>query len=353
MGEPVFVSIKERYRLNHPSSEKETYHIVLDLSGHDLSYSVGDCVGVFPHNHPDDINAILHFLQASGQEPIQDREGKIHLLKFFLQTKVNLARVTKKLANLFPEAIVTENIWVAEFLATLPSSSILVQTFCDTLAPMIPRFYSIASSMSEVGQEAHLTVALTKYDSGIKKRFGICSHFLCSLVSLDEKIIPIYIQKTKEFTLHPESDTKPVIMIGPGTGVAPFRGFMQERMKSHDAKKSWLFFGERHSHSDFYYKEFWKDLETQGKLRLEVAFSRDQEHKVYVQDKMLEHATEIWKWLQEGSLIYVCGDASRMAKDVEIALQKIIENQGKLLPEEAKLYVKNLRKEKRYLRDVY
>ena len=192
---------------------------------------------------------------------------------------------------------------------------------------------------------------MTDFVSRGIQRNGVGTHFLCRLLELNKKNVPLYIQHSSGFTL-PSSDT-PIIMIGPGTGVAPFRAFMQERLATNAKGKSWLFFGERNEKTDFFYKDFWNELEIAGNFRLDVAFSRDQQHKVYVQHKMQENAKDIFLWLQEGAYIYVCGDAHKMAKDVDHCLLSIIKEEGRFSDEEAKGYMKELKKNKRYLRDVY
>jgi sulfite reductase (NADPH) flavoprotein alpha-component len=213
--------------------------------------------------------------------------------------------------------------------------------------------YSIASSKKYVGDELHLTVARVRYTIDGREKRGICSHFLCDLAAENVPTVPVYLQQTRDFRL-PIDDKVPIIMIGPGTGVAPFRAFMQERIsKNAHSGKNWLFFGERNRATDFFYEEYWTELVSSGILRLDTAFSRDQQEKVYVQNRMWDAKEEFWKWLQDGAIIYVCGDASHMAKDVDLCLHKIVESEGKLDATGARDYVKVLRHEKRYIRDVY
>lgn len=226
------------------------------------------------------------------------------------------------------------------------------QELCDCLMPLLPRFYSIASSHLLYPNEVHLTVAPLEYEANHHKRRGVCTHFLCSLAVLNEPMIPIYIQPSHGFQ-PPEDNSKSMIMIGPGTGVAPFRAFMQERIALNATGGHWLFFGDRNREFDFFYEDYWLELVEQGKLKLDVAFSRDQDHKIYVQNRMWEHREELFHWLENGAYLYVCGDAHHMAKDVEAMLLKIIEHSGNLNEENAKAYLKKLRVEKRYLRDVY
>jgi sulfite reductase (NADPH) flavoprotein alpha-component len=195
-------------------------------------------------------------------------------------------------------------------------------------------------------------VTISSYTHRHELRYGVASHFLCHLAEVDKTTIPCYVQPAAHFSL-PADDQAHLIMIGPGTGVAPFRGFLQERIARNAAGKHWLFFGERHRDFDFYYEEFWNDLVRQEKLALDLAFSRDQNDKVYVQHKLYEKGAEIWSWLNQGAIFYVCGEADPMGKDVEAALHRICEDFGRLSAEESKAFVKQLRAQKRYLADIY
>lgn len=338
---PYQAVLTERYRLN-PSSTKETYHITLDLKGSHLDYKVGDCLGIFPKNGQKEVAAILDSLGATGQEAIFDPRKGDHLpLATYLIERANLTKVLKKLL-LHVKQEGKEFPHIAALLAMLPRGTLRPEDLPQFLLPLLPRFYSIASAQSEVGEEAHLTVAVT----------GLCSSFLCHELSLGEPVA-VYLQPTIHFTLTERMAQTPLIMIGPGTGIAPFRGFMQERMRKGHSMKNWLFFGERQRKCDFYYESFFTTLANQGCLKLETAFSRDQEEKVYVQHKMLEVSSTLYAWLQEGAYLFVCGDAEKMAKAVEKALISIFEKEKKCSFEEAKESIKNLKKELRYLQDVY
>jgi sulfite reductase (NADPH) flavoprotein alpha-component len=309
-------TIKERYCLN-PGSEKATYHVVLDLSGSDIEYAVGDCLGVYPQNDPEQVNQVIRSLNAHGNEIIDDRNGSKHALRSFLSDHASLLRIPK--CN-------------------------LSDGFCKKLAPMFPRFYSIASSMRMVGKEAHLTVGLVD---------GTCSQYICNRAPLDKPILSVFHQPSHNFFLPQDACEKPVIMIGPGTGIAPFRGFMQERAAQYGSEKNWLFFGERHGKRDFYYQSFWEMLVREQKLIVDTAFSRDQPERIYVQHKMLEKSRLLWEWIQEGGYIFVCGNADKMAKDVEKTLQAILQMEGKCTAEEAKALLKVMKKNGRYQKDVY
>jgi sulfite reductase (NADPH) flavoprotein alpha-component len=244
--------------------------------------------------------------------------------------------------------LAVHEVW--DLLEGNPEVTFSPQELCNLLLPLLPRFYSVASAPKVVGEEVHLTVAFFEYESEGEKRRGVCTHYLCNLVPMYESVVPVYVQPSNGFTL-PSDPNVPIIMIGPGTGVAPYRGFMQERM--HFSSRNWLFFGEWNRSYDFFYEDFWRELEFKKKLRMDLAFSRDQAHKIYVQHRMLEHAEEFFRWLEDGAYVYVCGDKKRMAPDVDAALHQIVKTCGNMDEAGAKAYVKKLRTDKRYLRDVY
>lgn len=373
---PFLSKIKQRYDLCETCPEKNTLHIVLDLKGSGITYNVGDCVGVFPVNDALLVSRTLEALHATGDELITDkRSGETHLLRDFLKIKANLTEVNRKLLKEIVERQscpdkrnALEKLLDADRKEELKNYlhgrhywdvlnehhevRFSLQEFCDMVMPLLPRFYSIASSQKLVEDELHLTVKLLSYDAHGHLRKGVCTHYLCSLVPEEESIIPLYIQPHSGFTV-PEDPDASIIMIGPGTGVAPFRAFMQERVATGAKGKNWLFFGEWRQQHNFLYGDYWLHLEKEGLLKVDVAFSRDQEEKVYVQHRILEKGDELFQWLQEGAYLYVCGDAQRMAKDVEEALHQIAMTHGQMSEEEAKAYIKQLRKNKRYLRDVY
>lgn len=373
---PFLASIKERYSLCQSGSKKNTQHIVLDLKGSGINYDIGDSIAIFPHNDIETVSKTLQGMHATGSETILDRHGeKEWNLRDFLTTQANITEVNRKLfseicyrqTNLkkkahleslqaednkeaFKEYLANRYVW--DLLFENSEVTFNLQELCNLFMPLLPRFYSIASSKRVVGDEVHLTVALLQYHTNGYRRLGVCTHYLCNLVPMDAPIVPIYIQPHHGFTI-PADDTAPMIMIGPGTGIAPFRAFMQERMAKGSSGANWLFFGEWNRSTDFFYEEFWQDLVNKDKLRLDVAFSRDQDFKIYVQHRMLEKGEEFYRWLEKGAYVYVCGDAKHMAKDVEAALLQIIQTHGKLDDQGAKQYLKKLRGDKRYLRDVY
>lgn len=363
---PYLSQLTERYTLTSELSGKLTMHMTLDLKGSGFNYRPGDSIAVFPKNYPEIINRTIEQLKDHTDTP----ETKDYLCE-----QADLMRCSKRLIQFLSEH--QSNKTKKSFLENLllPESKEQLKAYLEShfiwdlllehqevklsldelkplLFPLLPRFYSIASSQSAVGETVDLTVALTQYTSNGHQRFGLCSHYLCGIAPLHERSMAIYHQPTRDFLL-PDDDTLPIIMIGPGTGVAPFRAFMQERTYRKATGKNWLFFGEWREENDFYYQDDWKKLISEGRLRLDTAFSRDQDHKIYVQDRMKEQAKDFYSWLEEGAIVYVCGDASKMAKDVDRALHEIIQQQENCDEESAREYVKELRKNKRYIRDVY
>jgi sulfite reductase (NADPH) flavoprotein alpha-component len=373
---PFFATIKERYNLTLPGSKKNTQHLVLDIEGSGLTYQVGDSLGVFPANNEELVTKTLRAMRTKGDELVIDKHtGEGLSIRDFITKKANVTDLSKKLLSIiaqeqpnpakkealqevlaegaqerFKAYLEKHELWDA--LEENHEVSFPLQELCNLLMPLLPRLYSISSSMSVVGEEVHLTVGVLKYLTNGHQRVGVCTHYLCEVMPLHQPLLPVYIQPHHGFTL-PSTSEASMIMIGPGTGVAPFRAFMQERMAHHAAGRHWLFFGECNRATDFFYQDYWTDLEKQGKLRLDVAFSRDQPEKVYVQHRMMAKGAELYQWLMEGAYLYVCGDASRMAKDVEATLHEVIRVHGHKSEAEARAMVKKLRTEKRYLRDVY
>lgn len=375
---PFTASIKERYLLSKGHSNEKTYHLTLDLKGSDLTYRPGDSIGVFPSYDPETVQRTLNALGATGEERVQFKQGE-DILRFmdFLTNKVNLTTVSPKLLReitlrqsngekkQYLEELQQESerdrlkaylaqyeVW--DFLLAHAEVSFTPQEFADLLMPLLPRFYSISSSQKYVGDEVHLTIASFEYESNGYQRRGVCTHYLCEAVELHQTVVPVFVQPAHGFGLPEDAHNTSLVMVGPGTGVAPFRAFLQERLLHAQSQgKHWLFFGEKHRASHFFYEQDWLEFSRKGHLRLDAAFSRDQEEKVYVQHKMWEQGQELYEWLEEGAYLYVCGDAQRMAKDVETTLQRIVQEFGKKSETSAKEYVKDLRKQKRYLRDVY
>ena len=318
----------------------------------------------------------LQTLRAKPDTIIRDPGTSAEMiLQKFLSTRANLAKVTKKWVQYVCDHVASHHekdalesllkpekkdklrsfcqerqLW--DFLKEFPTLEPSIKDCLPLFALLLPGFYSIASSQKMHPNRIDLLIAYFKYTSNQHLRHGVASYYLCEMAPIDSPEIPIYIHPSKDFTL-PQDPSTPIIMIGPGTGVAPYRGFMQERTSQKATGKNWLFFGDWHKETDYYYSDYWQNLEKNNHLKLSLAFSRDCEHKVYVQHKIFEEAEEFWKWLEKGAVLYVCGDATCMAKDVELALHKIIEEQGKRTTDEAKSYVKEMRTSGRYLRDVY
>ncbi len=362
---PYISYIKERTLLSAPSSTKKTYHLSLELSQNHLPFTVGDSVAVYPANHTKTVETLLERLKLSGSEEIFDaRAATNRPLRDFLLYKANLCKANStllKALHLQGEAVPLENKGevnqllqshsVLDILKKYPNARLCAQEFSALLMPLMPRFYSIASSPSVHPDEIHLLIASLTYETQGEIRQGVASGFLCSDAEIESTPIPIYIQPSNGFQLPPLE--APMIMIGPGTGVAPFRAFLQERLTHNAGGANWLFFGERSRHTDFYYEPFFTELQKQQFLRLDTAFSRDQAEKIYVQHRLYENSAAVWDWLQQGAYLFVCGDAERMAKDVDKMLQLIVQEQGGLTEEAARFYLKALRTEKRYRLDVY
>ncbi len=360
-------------KLTGEGSEKDTRHYEISLAGSGLSYEVGDSLVVFPTNEPDLVDEIIRTLHATGGEPVPGADGnpkplreallKDYAIKQpsrqFLTALVERAGegapLTQELLTPERKADLDDYLWGLEyidFLTDHPSVRFTPEEFVALLRKQVPRLYSIASSIKARPEQVDLTVATVRYESHGRERRGVASTFLAERVAIGETI-PVFFHQAKGFRL-PEDPATPIIMVGPGTGVAPFRAYLQERKATGASGKNWLFFGEQRASEDFLYREEFEELARDGILtRFDTAFSRDQETKIYVQHRMLENATELWQWLEEGAHFYVCGDAARMAKDVDVALQTIIREQGGKTPEETASYIEALKKTKRYKRDVY
>jgi len=374
---PFYASIKERYSLSKTGSQKNTHHIVIDITGSGLTYEVGDSIGILSRHDPDLVHKTLRALSATGREPVKVKQmNETISLEDCFSYQYSITDITPKfLREVYQRQTNSDKKQILEVLLQEENREALKafiefheiwdllkfhfevsfdhQEFVELLKPLLPRFYSIASSQKYVGEEIHLTVAPLEYETDGHKRRGVCTHFLCELAELNRPVVPIFIQPTHHFRL-PSDHHADIIMIGPGTGVAPFRAFLQERLLfAKSPGKHWLFFGEKQRAYDFYYENDWNQYAAHGHLRLDLAFSRDQEDKHYVQHRMFERGQELFEWLNGGAFLYVCGDAARMAKDVETALQLLIQEHGKMDALASQEYIKKMRQAKRYLRDVY
>ena len=367
---PFSARLKTSRLLNSEGAAKETRHYEICLDGSGLEYEVGDALGVLPQNCPETVNIIVGQLGCDGSEMVNCGKDELALrdalLNRFDITKPPLAlikavavasgdRELTELLNADSKQALNDFLWgreIIDLLKRCPETAFTAAEFTALLRKMAPRLYSISSSPKAHPGEVHLTIGTVRYTSHGLDRKGVCSTFLSDRCSADTEI-PVYIQKSHGFRL-PEDVSKPVIMVGPGTGIAPFRAFLEERAATESPGKNWLLFGDQHEATDFYYRDQLEALQDSGMLtHLTTAFSRDQQHKIYVQDRMRENAAELWQWLEDGAHFYVCGDASRMAKDVDLALQDICKSEGNLRDEEAAAYVEKLRSDKRYQRDVY
>ncbi len=359
---PLLCRLKSRFLLSKQGSTKEVYHITLCIKGSELEFKPGDAVGILPQNPPILVKRALNSLNLKGDETVTDPRTKEKIsVEAFLSTQANLSRLTSKMLQAIdPErfnALSKEDLTAYLYsnephdLFTQAKTPPALGTLVPLFAPLLPRFYSIASSARAHPDEIHLTVAVPSFIKDGEKRYGTASSFLSHQAN-EETPIPLYVQAAPHFAL-PKDETTHLIMIGPGTGVAPFRAFVQERKAQEATGKNWLFFGERNCNCDFYYEAEWRRYMEEGHLKLTKAFSRDQKDRVYVQDRLLENGSEIWRWLQEGTTLYVCGNAKNMAKAVDCALHHIAQTEGALSSDAARAYLTSLRKDKRYLTDVY
>jgi sulfite reductase (NADPH) flavoprotein alpha-component len=358
--------------LNNAGSSKDTRLVTFDLKGSGLAYQPGDALGVWPENCADTVGWILEAMDAAGTEKVPGPDGALlpvrdALLRYYVVTKpsIALAELMARSATVPAEADglkqllsddgpgIPDGYEVLDLLQQYPSARPPIEDFAAALSPLQPRLYSISSSLRACPEEVHLTVGIVRFLNPRGRQCkGVASTFLSERIRAGQKV-RIFIQQSHGFGLPASSDT-PVIMVGPGTGVAPFRAFLQERQASNAKGKNWLFFGDQKSEHDFLYRDELEHYHQQGVLsQLTTAFSRDQEKKVYVQHRMIEHAADIWGWLNQGAHFYVCGDAKRMASDVDQALKQIVADHGKLSPEQVKAYMTDLSKAGRYQRDVY
>ncbi|MEZ5276184.1 MAG: sulfite reductase subunit alpha [Opitutaceae bacterium] len=362
--------------LNKPGSAKDTRHLVVNVAGSGFRYKTGDSLGVFPSNHPEVVDGVLKQGGFSGQEPVAlpKVEGLLPLREA-LSSRLSLAQPTRKFLEFFmtrtsdpsekarlEELLSGEkaeacreyllNREVPDLLEDFPGVRLSAQDLVDLLRRLNPRLYSIASSFLAYPEEIHLTVAPVRYTTNNRERHGVCSTFLADRARPGIDQFPVFLSSS-HFGLT-EDKARDIIMVGPGTGIAPFRAFLQEREATGASGRNWLFFGDQHAATDYLYGEEFEDYVRKGILhRVDLAFSRDQDHKIYVQDRLRESGPEIWKWIRDGAIFYVCGDAKRMAKDVDTALRDIFMQAGGMSEDQAAEAIKLMRREKRYQRDVY
>lgn len=367
---PLQATLKQKRVLNKEGSSKETVHYELSLEGSGEFYKPGDALNVIPQNQPKLVEAFLAQLNFTGDEK-PSWNGENHSLREIFTRYLDIRTPSKEFVKTLSESasdhkliemIANEDssalndfLWgkdTLDLLQAYPNVSLSLAEILSLLKPIAPRAYSISSSLNKHNDEVHLTIASVRYRSDERTYNGTCSTWLADLVAEGEKV-PCYFAPNKNFAV-PEDDKAPMIMVGPGTGIAPFRAFLEEREVQASPGDNWLIFGDRNGATDFIYQEEIEALQSKNVLtRLDLAFSRDQAEKVYVQDKMREGGAELFAWLERGGYFFVCGDAYYMAKDVDKALHDVIVEHGKRSQEEAKEYINQLKKQKRYVRDVY
>jgi len=364
---PFQATVIDKVKITGRDSDKEVYHVELSLDGSGIAYEPGDSVGILANNPPELVDAILKNSGFDGTESVAIKEGAFSLNEALSQhleiTVINrdvIQKYQEKASNQkLQEVIESEELLdqylyghdILDLLEEFPFA-LSAQELADLLRSFPARLYSISSSQAAVGDEVHITVATVRYSNKGRSRGGACSTYLADRIEVDSQV-SVYIEKNPAFKL-PENEETPVILIGAGTGVAPYRSFLQHREANNQKGKTWLFFGERRFHSDFLYQVEWQKLLKDGYLeKIDVAFSRDQGEKIYVQNRLLEKQKEVFEWLKMGANIYLCGDMKQMARDVQNALLRIFETQGGMSEEKALEYLKALKKEKRFQTDVY
>ena len=364
---PFPATLITNQKITGRQSDKDVRHLEFDLAGSDLHYQAGDALGVWFDNDPKLVDEILSLAQIDPTTEVTI-EGKTQTISTALLSHLELTQNTPAFVKGYAALahneqlndLVADNQALQKLVQRTPIVDVLhkfpakltAEQLVSLLRPLTPRLYSISSSPAEVGEEVHLTVGVVRFEHEGRARSGAASSFLADRVE-EDGAVRVFVEHNDNFRL-PNDMTKPIIMVGSGTGVAPFRAFMQQRVADEASGKNWLIFGNPHFASDFLYQTEWQQFAKEGFLhKYDFAWSRDQEKKIYVQDKIRENSTALWQWLQEGAYFYVCGDASKMAKDVEQALLKVIAKEGNLSPDEAEDYLNELREEKRYQRDVY
>jgi len=371
---PFYARHPVNVKLTGGKSEKDTRHHEISLEGSGLNYLAGDALGLFAKNDPELVQEVLSALGATGDEPVPGRDGAAKPVRDALLTDYLINFADKKfiqaaaergaapLAELLsPERNDDLKNYLSghnnchdyvDILREFPDLKFTPEEFVKLLRKLPPRLYSIASSLKAHPDSVHLIVATVRYTVHNRPRKGVASTFLAERWEGDTTA-GIFIQsQQKHFFLPPDGNT-PIIMVGPGTGVAPFRAFLEERQALGHQGRNWLFFGEQRRTEDFFYEDQFARWLKDGFLRLDTAFSRDQEEKIYVQHRVEQNSHDIWKWLEDGADFFVCGDKTRMAADVDATLHRIVEKEGGRTPDQAKEYVEAMKKAKRYKRDVY
>lgn len=367
---PFQAKVLKNYNLNGAGSSKETRHIELSLEGSGLSYKPGDVLGIVPKNDPELVAAIIEEMKWDAEQTVTiNKQGDTLPLKEALTTFFDITALSKKIIQQAAELTDNEAIQklvqnmdqlkeytdgrdLLDLLRDFGPWKTTAQEIVALLRKMLPRLYSIASSFAANPGEVHLTIGAVRYTTHGRERKGVCSVYCAERLQVGDTVA-VFTQQNKHFNL-PDSSDKDIIMVGPGTGIAPFRSFIQERAVNQATGRSWLFFGDQHSATDFLYQDELEKYQKDGVLtKLDAAFSRDTAQKVYVQHNMLENSKELFEWLEQGAYFYVCGDKQYMAKDVHEALITVIEKEGAMSREAAESYLNDMQKQHRYQRDVY
>ncbi|TKH13550.1 assimilatory sulfite reductase (NADPH) flavoprotein subunit [Peribacillus simplex] len=369
---PFKAEVLENINLNGRGSNKETHHLELSLEGSGFTFEPGDSLGVYPKNDSDLVDMLLTELNWDPEETVKvNKQGDLRQLRESLISDFEITVLTKSLIEQAAQLSGNEDLKellepgneerlkeyrkgrdLLDFIRDFGSWGESAQEFVSILRKMPARLYSIANSLSAYPEEVHLTIGAVRYESHGRERNGVCS-ILCADRLQPGDTLPVYIQHNQNFK-QPENPDTPIIMVGPGTGIAPFRSFIQDREEAEAKGKTWLFYGDQHFVTDFLYQTEWqKWLKTGVLTKMDVAFSRDTDEKVYVQNRMREHSGELYEWLQEGAAVYVCGDEKNMAHDVHNTLIEIIEKEGNMSHADAQAYLEEMQQNKRYQRDVY
>lgn len=365
--QPFSATLSVRQKITANGADKDVEHIEIDLAGSGIRYQPGDALGIWPTNDADLVAEILQLAGLDGNETLQTADGRHITIQAALQNELDITQNTPQFVHNYAQICGAETLQqtlqntetLNAYLAATPPVGVMAafahpidaQTLYGLFRPQTPRLYSIASAQDEVGEEVHLTVGLVAFEHHGRHYRGAASGLLKT--AEEGSSLRVFVEPNRLFRL-PENGSTPIIMIGAGTGIAPFRAFMQQREANGDSGKNWLLFGNRKFTDDFLYQAEWLRYRKDGLLtRADLAWSRQGSQKVYVQHKMHENAAEIWAWLQEGAHVYVCGDASKMARDVEDTLLHIIAEQGDMDRDDAEAYLNDLRSERRYQRDVY
>jgi sulfite reductase (NADPH) flavoprotein alpha-component len=365
---PWSARVLESIQLNGRGSDKETYHLELDLAGSGLRFAPGDALAVRSINHDPLVEEVLRAARLSDSAPVQLGNESLPLAAALASRReltVLTRDVLERYAALAPHAELHSLLAdttrlqpylygrdVADLLTDFPTDQLTAQALADTLRPLPTRAYSIASSLLTHPDEVHLTVGAVRYEAHGRRKQGVCSSFLADRVAVGDEA-RVFVEHNEYFKL-PQNPATDIIMIGAGTGIAPFRAFVEERVELGAPGRNWLLFGNPHFTTDFLYQTEWQQhLKKGGLAKLDVAFSRDQAEKVYVQDRLLENSRDVFGWLENGAQLYVCGDKTRLGGAVQTALAQVVQKEAGLSAEDATAYVKNLRKQRRYLEDVY